>query len=302
MPNETITLALWATNLAKPLNGIGAWAEHVEAKLAEAKAAGAKLMVMPEYASEQWLSFKPDGLAPDAEIAWMAGEAPAAVELLKAAVARTGVALLAGSMPWAQGEGFRNRAWLLLPDGRAIAQDKLALTPFEKDPQTWLLATGDEIRIVEWEGLRLATLICLDVEMPALATALGAENLDLLLVPSMTAMLSGYSRVFGCAKARAIELMTTVAVTGCIGSAPGSTQNPTNVSGAAVYVPCEAELGYTGIHGETAGPVGEATDDGPFLIARDVPVAAIRRLREGAAEVWPGAWNGAHVRVTPASA
>src|SRR3546814_3572620 len=53
------SLALWATNLATPLNGLEAWAAHVEAKLAEAAAAGAKLLVMPEYACEAWLSFKP---------------------------------------------------------------------------------------------------------------------------------------------------------------------------------------------------------------------------------------------------
>src|SRR3546814_12678616 len=59
------SLALWATNLATPLNGLEAWAAHVEAKLAEAAAAGAKLLVMPEYACEAWLSFKPAGLAAD---------------------------------------------------------------------------------------------------------------------------------------------------------------------------------------------------------------------------------------------
>src|SRR3546814_15176270 len=71
------SLALWATNLATPLNGLEAWAAHVEAKLAEAAAAGAKLLVMPEYACEAWLSFKPAGLAADQEIAWMAEQAPA---------------------------------------------------------------------------------------------------------------------------------------------------------------------------------------------------------------------------------
>src|SRR3546814_12831680 len=76
------SLALWATNLAPPLNGLEAWAAHVEAKLAEAAAAGAKLLVMPEYACEAWLSFKPAGLAPERDIAWMAEQAPAAIGLL----------------------------------------------------------------------------------------------------------------------------------------------------------------------------------------------------------------------------
>ncbi|HMA14629.1 MAG TPA: nitrilase-related carbon-nitrogen hydrolase, partial [Kiloniellaceae bacterium] len=137
------TLALWATNLSTPVNGLEAWAAQVEAKLAEAAAAGAKLLVMPEYACEAWLSFKPDGLSPAQEIAWMAAQAPAALDLLRPLPARHGVGLLAGTMPWAADGGFTNRAWLLLPDGRVIGQDKLCLTPGEQDPESWNLLPGD---------------------------------------------------------------------------------------------------------------------------------------------------------------
>ena len=52
---DTITLALWATNLGRPLNGLDAWAARVDARMAEAAAAGARMLVMPEYACEQWL-------------------------------------------------------------------------------------------------------------------------------------------------------------------------------------------------------------------------------------------------------
>ncbi len=109
-----------------------------EAKMAEAAEAGAKILIMPEFASEQWLSFKPEGLKPTEEIGWMADQAPDAVALLNPLPEKYGVALLAGSMPWRvdgrSGDGFRNRAWLLLPDGRAVPQDKMALTPGEQDP------------------------------------------------------------------------------------------------------------------------------------------------------------------------
>lgn len=292
----SLTLALWATNLGPPVETVEAWADRVDARLAEAAADEARLLVMPEYAAEQWLSFKPPGLLPHEEIAWMAEQAPGALALLRPLVARHGVALLAGTMPWAVGGAHRNRAWLLLPDGREIAQDKLVLTPGEQDPASWNLSGGDEIRLVEWAGLRIATLVCLDVEVPALACRLAPLGLDLLLVPSMTAQLSGHHRVFGCARARAVELMCAVAVTGCIGSATGSTQNPTNVSGAAAYVPCEPALGHTGVH-VAAGPFDGADGHDPLVIARNLPLGAIRRLRAGAAEVWPGAWEAGHVTV-----
>lgn len=299
---DSLTLALWATNLSTPLNGLGAWAAHVEAKLAEAAAAGARLLVMPEYACEAWLSFKPEGLEPHREIPWMAAQAPAALELLQPLPARHGIGLLAGTMPWTAESGHTNRAWLLLPDGRALPQDKLCLTPGEQDAASWDLIPGDALRVIEWEGLRLVVLTCLDIELPALSVKLAPLQADLVLVPSMTGKLSGHHRVFGCAKARAVELMCAVAATGVIGRAAGSTQNPTNVSACALYVPCEPSLGMTGVF-DAVAPVADDEGDGPLLVLRDVPFAELRRLRAAGAEVWPGTWSADHITIVedPAS-
>jgi predicted amidohydrolase len=304
---EHVTLALWATNLAVPLTGIEAWAAAVDRRMAEAKAQGAELLLMPEHAAEQWLSFAPADLAPEAEIAWMADQAPAALALLKPLPRKHGLALLAGTMPMRREHPAAgrpphvNRAWLLLPDGRTVAQDKLCLTPGEQSPAGWNLSTGDRIEIVEWRGVRLAILICLDIEMPALASLLAPCDLDLILVPSMTEKLSGYSRVFTCAKARAVELMTAVAAVGCIGKAAASKPRLSNTSGAAVYVPCEEALGHTGVFADLPA-TDRAAGPGPMMLARDIPIGLMRQLRHGKAEVWPGAWRADHVRIVEAAA
>ena len=303
---EHLTLASWATNLAVPLSGIEAWAAAVDRQMAAAKAQGADILLMPEYAAEQWLSFAPADLAPEAEIAWMADRAPAALDLIKPLPRKHGMALLAGTMPArldrpAPGRPPHvNRAWLLLPDGRAIAQDKLCLTPGEQNPAGWNLATGSQIEIVAWRGVRLAVLICLDIEMPALASLLAPCDVDMILVPSMTEKLSGYSRVFSCAKARAVELMTAVAPVGCIGKAAASKPRLSNTSGAAVYVPCEEALGHTGVFADLPA-TDRAEGPGPVLLARDIPIGLMRQLRHGKAEVWPGAWRADHVRIVDAA-
>lgn len=295
-PLERPSLALWATNLARPLNGIAAWAAAVDAKLAEAREAGADLLVMPEYACEQWLTFAPEGLAPSEEIPWMADQAGEALAAIAPLPARHGVALLAGSMAVrveAHENGaspFRNRAHLLLPDGRVYRQDKLCLTPAERNPEAWHLGTGSRVEIVPWRGLRLATLICLDIELPALAARLAPLALDLILTPSMTGKRAGHHRVFGCAKARAVELQCAVAAVGCVGVAAPSKERPTNVGGAAVFLPCEESLGHEGLAARLPA-FEQADDEGPLLFARDLPIPTIRALRDGAAEVWPGAWT-----------
>ena len=299
---DTVTVALWAANLAVPLNGVAAWAAGIEARMAEAKADGARLLVTPEYHCQQWLSFAPDGIRPHEEIAWLASQGPAALEAVRPLARKYGLGLLAGTMPAPDGKGgYRNRAHLFLPDGREIRQDKLCLTPAERDPAAWCLQTGHEVAVVEWEGLRLATLICLDIELPALAARLAPLDLDLILVPSMTSKLSGFHRVFGCARARAIELMTTVCAVGAIGVPERLTRRASNTSAAAALIPCEEALGFTGVPAALS-PTARTTGAGPMLVASDLPVGLVRSLRRGKAEVWPGAWTADHVILREESA
>jgi len=294
---DTLTLALWAANLEPPLNGVDAWAAGVEAKLREAQAEGARLLVTPEYHCQQWISFAPEHIRPDQEIPWLATQAPAALEAVRPLARKYGVALLAGTMPVPNGEGgYVNRAHLFFPDGREVVQDKLCLTPAEKDPTAWCLTPGRRLDVVEWEGLRLATLVCLDIELPGLAARLAPLDLDLVLVPSMTSKLSGFHRVFGCARARAIELMTVVAAVGAIGVPERLTRRGSNTSAAAAFLPCEERLGSTGVPAALS-PTARTTGPGPVLVAADLPIGLVREIRRGAAEVWPGAWSAGHVEI-----
>jgi predicted amidohydrolase len=277
---ETLTAALWAINLEPPAATLTAWVAGVEARMADAQAAGARLLVLPEFACAQWLSFAPLGLPVDQQVPWLAS-------LTRDAAGRQ--------------EGAPqhfNRAWLLLPDGRAFTQDKLCLTPSEQNPAGWMLTPGATVNVIPWEGLRVAIVVCLDVEFTSLWAHLAKLDLDLVLVPAKTDMLSGYYRVFGCAKARAIEMQTIVCAVGAVGTPLGNPAVDTVVGGAAAFLPCEAALGDTGI-ASALEPHAAATGLSPLLYARDLPVGLCRRIRHGAAEaeVWPGSWAADHITV-----
>ncbi|MEP3668400.1 MAG: nitrilase-related carbon-nitrogen hydrolase [Roseibium sp.] len=289
-------IALWSFNLGRAPESVGAFAAQIGEGLARASAAGARLLVLPEYLIECCLAFKPEGLQPEEEMAFLAEVGQDLQPLLADLPRQHGVSLLAGWMPVRTPAGITNTAVLLTADGRQIRQDKLCLTPFEQSPDTWHLTPGTDLKVFDLDGLKMAILICLDVEMPALSSLLARQELDLLLVPSMTEKLSGYHRVFGCAKARAVELLCAVAVCGVVGTAKGTTQNDTNVSGAALYLPCEEEFGFSGVAAEIP-PTSGANGEDPFLIA-DVPVRMLRDLKSGNAEVWPGAWSADHVRIS----
>ncbi|RIL10353.1 nitrilase, partial [bacterium] len=230
----TLDLALWAADVAFPVAGPDAWVADLDARLAECAASGVDLLMLPEYACLRWLTYAPDDVPITGEAAWLARQADAVLPRLPDLARRHGVALLAGTMPaaGAGGTGLRNRAHLFLPDGRHAVQDKLCLTPIERDASVWAhLAAGDGVTVVAWRGLRVAVVVCLDVEQPALAALLQPQDLDLVLVPSMTSRPSGYHRVFDCAKARAVELMCPVAVVGTVGTQVRLGEATTNVAG-----------------------------------------------------------------------
>ena len=194
-------IALWSYNLGKAPGSVGALAAEIDVCMAAVAASGARLLMLPEYLIECCLAFKPDGLRPDQEMAFLADTGLDLLSRLEPLSAKHGISLLAGTMPVKSGAEFTNTAILLTADGEQIRQDKLCLTPFEQCADTWLLTPGNSLRVFELDGLKMAILICLDVEMPALSSLLARQEIDLLLVPSMTEKLSGYHRVYGCAKA-----------------------------------------------------------------------------------------------------
>jgi len=302
---ETISVALWATNLEIAATDLASWIAAIDTRMAEAKAGGAELLVMPEFACSQWLGFAPPDLPIDQQIPWLAALTPIAVDGLRPLPSRHGIALLAGTMPFAEKSNqaskppaYFNRAFLLLPDGRVLSQDKLCLTPSEQNPAAWFLTPGAGLNVVLWNGLRIAIVICLDVEFTSLFARLGKLDLDLVLVPAKTDLLSGYYRVFGCAKARAIELQTVVCVVGAIGSALAHPTVDTVMGGAAAFLPCEHVLGSTGV-AAALEPSTAASGLSPLLYAHNLPVGYCREMRHGAAEaeVWPAAWTADHVTI-----
>lgn len=291
---DTYKIGLLSLNLGFAPKSVEEFTDQIDTVMRRAAANGVQLLMLPEYAVEACLAFKPEGMKPTEEIPFLAKCAAEFRELISALPRRYGLHVCLGSFPVDRGEGrYTNTSVLLKRDGQVIEQDKLCLTPGEKDGDSWLLEPGTDLKVFELDGLKVAILICLDVEMPAHSILLAKSNLDLLLVPSMTERLAGFHRVYDCAKARAVELMTSVAVCGVIGAAKGTTQNETNFSGAALFVPCEEELGHHGI-GTFVDPVDGA--DGQHIYSEaSVPVGTVRQLRAGGAEVWPGSWTADHV-------
>lgn len=197
------------------------------------------------------------------------------------------IAILSGSTPRVKPDGsVMNSAFIAFPDGRTLIQDKLFLTPDERD---WGLTAGTEVQVFDAPWGRTAILICYDCEIPRISDVLAETKPELILVPSMTGAVHGFYRVRWTAQARAIEHYSYVVHVGTVGGGR-SIQGFNNYGQASVITP--RDVGFPGLL--TEGPLNEsavvrATLDFGFLrekraqagiypardqVARELPVDA----------------------------
>lgn len=138
-----------------------------------------------------------------------------------------------GTAPFMMPDGtMRNRA-PILSEGRVLYQDKINLTPWETG-----FTGGDGLQIFHFQGLKIAVIICLDIEVPELSVALRHQAVDVILVPSATESEMGMERVGRCASARAVELGCYVGVAHLVGTAESELVDE-NVGRLAWFTPSQ---------------------------------------------------------------
>lgn len=248
---------------------IGAW-------VAEAAGQGAELLVFPEYGAMELAALGGAAVAGDQEGALreVARHAEAAAALHARLAAEFGVFILAGSGPVfdrdAHGARPVNRAVLFGPGGVAGHQDKAMMTRWERDP--WAIAPGRELAVFEILGTRVGVSICYDSEFPLLARALAEAGCEILLVPSATETLAGFTRVRVGAMARALEGQMIAVHAPVVGLAPWCAGMEENTGRAAIYGPPDRGFPPEGIIAE--GDLGQ-----PGWVYADVDLEAVRAVR-----------------------
>ncbi|QXI46981.1 carbon-nitrogen hydrolase family protein [Pseudomonas anuradhapurensis] len=215
-----------------------AYAAHLQGLCAEAAAAGARLLLLPEYAglvlsgqlpAEQRGDLKASiaGIQPLFE-PWLA--------LCEGIARHWQIYLQPGSLPVQDADGqYRNRAWLFGPEGVLGYQDKLMMTRFEREQ--WNITAGQGLQVFDTELGRLGILICYDNEFPMLARHLAEQGADLILAPSCTDTEAGYHRVRIGAQARALENQIAVLQSPTVGLAAWSPALDENIGRAGLFVP-----------------------------------------------------------------
>lgn len=202
--------------------------------------AGADLVLLPEFT---WMGLEPMVQADSAETLYPALSALFWDDLLpdfQERLARPGKAVVLGTVPFYDPATHLtfNRAPIFC-EGQMRFQDKLHLTPWEKD-----FNPGGMLNLWQFSELRIAVIICLDIEIPEISARLRGDEVDLILCPSATETLLGVERVNRCASARAVELGCHVAVAHLTGEAKSELVDQ-NVGRLAFYSPSQAAFKNT---------------------------------------------------------
>jgi predicted amidohydrolase len=231
-PRANVKVEAWTFDVGDAGKTIDAFAEEVMHRIETAWAGGVDIVLLPEYlwaALEPLLPDKDAGMDDIAKVVWVD-----LMPRLKQRLSRKGKHAVLGTAPYLDPSNrhLYNRA-IIFSDGRLLHQDKLFLTPWEHE-----FRAGKELYVFEMSGLRVAVVICLDIEVPELSARLRGLNIDLLLVPSATETLYGSERVTRCASARAIELGCAVLVCPLVGKCDSSMVN-VNLGKIAMYLPAQ---------------------------------------------------------------
>lgn len=260
------------------LPDFAAFEAKLSAWVADAAGQGADLLVFPEYGAMELASLGGAEVAGDLEraLAEVAGWRGAVDAVHLRLAAAHGVHILGASGPVFPQAGGRpvNRATLYGPDGIVGHQDKQMMTRFERE--IWFVEAGEGLRVLDTPLGRIGVLICYDSEFPLLARRMAEAGAEILLVPSCTDSVAGFTRVRVGAMARALENQCITVHAPTVGMAEWCPAVDENVGRAAVYGPPDRGFPETGILAETGLNV-------PGWALAEVDLAAVREVRRAGA-------------------
>ncbi len=179
--------------------------------------------------------------------------------------------IIAGSMPVVDKKRLYNVAYLCRRDGSVDSVRKIHITPSERE--CFGMSGGNVIRALDTDCGPIGILICYDIEFPEMSRLLRDQGAEILFVPYMTDLQTGYQRVRFCAHARAIENECYVAITGCVGNLPRVDNMDIQYSKSAVFSPSDFAFPSTGI-------MAESTPNTEMVLIADVDLDLLKHLAD----------------------
>ncbi len=253
---------------------ISSWEEfenQVKFFVSAAETYHSHLLLFPElFTAQLFATIDPETPSEEA-IAWLSDLTPRYHELFYKLSKESGLLIAAGSHPVRSPTGIRNVAHLFSPNGSLVTQEKLHVTPSEREE--YGIVQGEGLRVFDTALGRIAILVCYDVEFPELARLMTLAGAEILLVPFSTDERRSYLRVRYCAQARAVENSIYVAISGNVGNLPSVENFLINYGQAAIFTPSDFPF-------PTDAIASSAEPNTETVVIADVDVGALEQFRD----------------------
>ena len=228
-------------------------------------------ILFPEFINAP-LMVNYNDLTPAEAIRKLAGHSGPLMEKMKEFAVSYNVNIIAGSVPLIERGKLYNCAFLCRRDGTSDMVKKIHITPSERE--YYGMTGGSELRVLDTDCGKIGILICYDVEFPELPRLLREQGMEILFVPYMTDLQTGYQRVRFCSHARAVENECYVAISGNVGNLPRVDNMDIQYSQSSVFSPSDFAFPSNGI-------VAEATPNTEMVLICDVNLDLLKDLHEG---------------------
>jgi predicted amidohydrolase/ribosomal protein S18 acetylase RimI-like enzyme len=205
-------------------------------------------LLLPEYFTAQLVYTMPHELSFDKAVNCLTDLTDRYREMLTAFATKYQLYIIGGTHPVMRDGKLYNVAHLFSPSGNVYTQDKLHITPNERD--LWGVNPGEDLRIFETPLARIAIQVCYDIEFPELTRLLALSGVETVFVPFSTDEKKAYNRIRYTAQARAVENYLYVVIAGNAGNLPTIKNYLLNYAESAVFTPSDFAFPIQGIAGQ----------------------------------------------------
>ena len=244
---------------------------QVEFFVATAEQYHAHFLLFPELFTAQLFCTLPTGLDPRQSIAALADMTDRYKEMFVEFARQRGLFIIGGSHPVRVGDAIRNVAHLFTPSGNVYTQEKLHVTPNER--QEYGLQPGEGLHVFDTGHARIAILVCYDIEFPELARLLTLAGVEVIFVPFSTDERKAYLRIRYTAQARAVENIIYTVMAGNIGNLPQVENFLINYGEAMICTPSDFQF-------PTDAIAAKADSMNETVVISDLDLSALDQARE----------------------
>jgi predicted amidohydrolase len=255
----------------RPLRDWEHFEQQVDFFVATAEQYHCHYLVFPELFTVQLFSLLDSHMAPREAIVKLSEWTDRYREMFLKMARRSGMFIIGGSHPVNVGTGIRNTAHLFAPNGKFYTQEKLHVTPNERNE--YGIEPGEGLRVFETGHARIAIAVCYDVEFPELTRLLTLAGAEVLFVPFSTDERKAYLRVRYCAQARAVENVVYTVMAGNVGNLPQVENFLINYGEAVICTPSDFAFPMDGV-------AARADSSAETVVIGDLDLVALQEARD----------------------